>query len=221
MKRVETHLTRCLPLTLFVALSSGCHDSGDLSSGPVAPATAPASSPPPKNATPEVANTQETKCYARCNLKVLEGNEITWINWQAAPTFIPAGTALNLYTSGSTTTLVNPKSGTTYKLDVGANGDAFVKKFVCSDPLDVGKFSQEVQGNIASAVARNGMTKEEVYVAMGPPTEIAGAKTNNFTYDDIMRGNLWVYARRRFGKNIGVEFDAAAGRVIRTEGIWK
>ena len=24
--------------------------------------------------------------YARCNLRVMNGKEITWVNWQAAPT---------------------------------------------------------------------------------------------------------------------------------------
>jgi hypothetical protein len=40
------------------------------------------------------------------------------------------------------------------------------------------------------------------------------------TYENIMAGDLWVYARRRFGKNIGVAFDPTTGKVNRTEGIW-
>ncbi len=40
------------------------------------------------------------------------------------------------------------------------------------------------------------------------------------TYEKILESDLWVYARRRFGKNIGVAFDPTSGRVSRTEGIW-
>jgi hypothetical protein len=34
--------------------------------------------------------------YARCNLKVLKGKYITWVNWQAAPTYIPVNTELRV-----------------------------------------------------------------------------------------------------------------------------
>ena len=37
---------------------------------------------------------QDGTYYARCNLKVLKGNQVTWVNWQAAPSFIPVGTKL-------------------------------------------------------------------------------------------------------------------------------
>ncbi len=40
------------------------------------------------------------------------------------------------------------------------------------------------------------------------------------TRDQIMGHGLWIYARKRFGKNIGVEFGSE-GKVIRTEGIWR
>jgi hypothetical protein len=55
---------------------------------------------------------------------------------------------------------------------------------------------------------------------MGPPTVLGKEKTHSMTYENIMAGDLWVYARRRFGKNIGVAFDPATGKVNRTEGIW-
>jgi hypothetical protein len=64
------------------------------------------------------------------------------------------------------------------------------------------------------------MTKEQVYIAMGPPTNVGQKRTNTMTYEQIMASDLWVYARRRFAKNIGVAFDSASGQVNRTEGIW-
>lgn len=158
--------------------------------------------------------------YARCNLKVIKGNYISWVNWQSTPTFIPVGTKLRVTKSGSTASLVNVETGASYTLDIGADGDAFLEKFVTKRPVDIGKYSKDVQSHIRSAVAKIGMTKEQVYIAMGPPTNIGDARTDTMTYEQIMAADLWVYARKRFGKNIGVAFDPATGRVNRTEGIW-
>ena len=162
---------------------------------------------------------QDDVFYARCNLKV-EGNEITWINWQAAPTFIPVGTKLRVTRTGSKASLVNVETKTTYTLDIGADGQTFLEKFVTKTPVDIGGFPADVQADIRNAVAKVGMTKEQVYIAMGPPTNLGKSRTNTMTYDNIMVGDLWVYARRRFGKDIGVAFDPATGKVNRTEGIW-
>ncbi len=158
--------------------------------------------------------------YARCNLKVLKGNQITWVNWQSAPTFIPFGTKLKVSRQGSTATLVNTKNGDSYTLDIGADGDVFLEKFVTKKPVDVTKFPESIQTAIRNAVIKVGMTKKQAYIAMGPPTEVLNSKTNNMAYEDIMKSDLWVYARRRFGKNIGIGFDPGTGIVNRTEGIW-
>jgi hypothetical protein len=165
-------------------------------------------------------NAQEDVYYARCNLKVMEGNEITWVNWQAAPTFIPVGTKLRVTRDGKKASVVNVATNAAYTLDVGADGEAFLQKFVTKRPVDVKRFSADVQASIRNAVAQVGMTKEQVYIAMGPPTVLGKEKTHSMTYENIMAGDLWVYARRRFGKNIGVAFDPATGKVNRTEGIW-
>lgn len=158
--------------------------------------------------------------YARCNLKVLKGNEITWVNWQAAPTFIPVGTKLSVTRAGDTAKVVNVETDAVYTLDIGGDSQALLEKFVTPIPVDVKKFPEDVQANIRNAVAKIGMTKEQVYIAMGPPTNIMAERTRDMTYEAIMAGDLWVYARRRFGKNIGVAFDPVTHRVNRTEGIW-
>lgn len=159
--------------------------------------------------------------YARCNLKVIKGNHITWVNWQSTPMFIPVGTKLKVVKSGKTASITDVKTGSSYTLDIGGDGDALLEKFVTKKPVDISRFSDDVQSNIRNTVARIGMTKEEVYIAMGPPTNISNARTKTITYENIMSADLWVYARRRFGKNIGVAFDPGTGRVNRTEGIWK
>ena len=158
--------------------------------------------------------------YARCNLKVLDGKEITWINWQAAPAFIPVGTKFRVTRTGSKASLVNVETNATYTLDIGAGGDAFLQKFVTRTPVNITGFPADAQANIRNAVAKEAMTKEQVYIAMGPPANVGKSRTNTMTYENIMAGDLWVYARRRFGKNIGVAFDPATGMVNRTEGIW-
>jgi len=158
--------------------------------------------------------------YARCNLKVLKDNSITWVNWQATPSFIPAGTKLKVVKEGAEATLTNPETGTSYRLDVGADGDQYLAKFVTKKPVNIKSFSEVVQSNIRNAVAKVGMTKEQAYIAMGPPATVGTAKTNQMTYEGIMSSDLWIYARRRLSKNIGVAFDPATGKVNRTEGIW-
>lgn len=163
---------------------------------------------------------QDDAYYARCNLKVLKGNQITWVNWQASPSFIPAGTKLRVTPSGSQATIENAQTGETYTLDIGAEGNAFLEKFVSKRHVDIGKFPAAAQSSIRAATAKVGMTKEQVYMSMGPPAKVAASKTHAMTYEDIMNADLWIYARRRFGKDIGVEFDHATQKVIRTEGIW-
>ena len=159
--------------------------------------------------------------YARCNLKVIKGSYITWINWQSTPTFVPVNTELRVLHSGDEATLTNVKTGSTYTLEIGAAGETFLEKFLSRYPVDLSRFSQEVQNNIQNTLARVGMTKEEVYIAMGPPTQIPAGRTNMMSYEAIMGSDLWIYARRRFGKNIGVAFDPTTGKVNRTEGIWR
>jgi hypothetical protein len=158
--------------------------------------------------------------YARCNLKVIKGNYITWVNWQSTPIFLPVGTEFTIERSGSKATLYDVKQGTEYDLDIGADGENYLEKFVSKNQVSIKEYSTEIQANIRNTVARIGMTKEQVYIAMGPPAW-AGEKTYNMTYDEIMAANLWVYKRRRFGKNIGVAFDYETGKVNRTEGIWR
>lgn len=159
--------------------------------------------------------------YARCNLKVLGGSHITWINWQATPVFILVGTPLKVSIQGSKATLTDMKKNITYKLDIGAKGQQFLEKFVSKEKIDLKSFSENSWTNIKLAVARIGMTKEEVYIAMGPPMKVSIGDTRKMTYEEIMKYDLWIYARRRLSKNIGVSFDPVNGKVNRTEGIWK
>ena len=158
--------------------------------------------------------------YARCNLKVIKGNRITWVNWQSTPIFIPVGTEFTAIRNGSEAILHDVKQGKDFHLDIGADGDVYLEKFLSKNPVSIKEYPTEIQGNIRNTVARIGMTKEQVYIAMGPPAW-AGEKTYKMTYDEIVAANLWVYKRRRFGKNIGVAFDYETGKVNRTEGIWR
>ncbi|MGO9614610.1 MAG: hypothetical protein ACLPX5_16465 [Dissulfurispiraceae bacterium] len=158
--------------------------------------------------------------YARCNIKVLKGNAITWVNWQAAPYTIPVGTKLKVTRSGSKATFVREDNGESYKVDLGADGDAYLEKFVTRKPVDTSKFAKDVQSDINKGIAKAGMTKEQVYIAMGAPSTLSSGRTERMAIEEIMKSDKWIYSRRRFGKNIGVEFDSTTGKVIRTEGIW-
>jgi hypothetical protein len=165
------------------------------------------------------AFSEDDAYYARCNLKVIKGNNITWVNWQSTKSLIPVGTGLNVVIGSKGATITDVETGKTYSLDTGSSGDMYLEKFVTREKINVGDFPEDVRRNIAKAVAKVGMTKEQVYIAMGPPAW-AGQKTNAMTYVEIMRENLWTYKRKRFAKNIGVSFDPISGLVDRTEGIW-
>ena len=160
--------------------------------------------------------------YARCNLKVLNGTEINWVNWQAAPTYIPVGTPLRVTIKGrNTASLRDEKKDREYVLDMGGKGELYLSKFLTEKPVDFSNISGDVLANIKKGVARNGMTKQEVYMAMGPPVKLPVGDTQKMGYEEIMKYDLWIYARRRFSKQIGIAFDPETGRVNRTEGIWK
>mgnify|MGYP001599009386 FL=1 len=168
-----------------------------------------------------VAGHAEEVYYSRCNLKVLpKGNQITWTNWQSTPSFIPVGTKLKVTVSNDKATFVDDK-GASYPVDLGASGQEFLEKFVTKRDIDVAKTGGKFAGDIKGAVIRVGMTKEQAYMAMCMPAYINGKNsTEKAVYKDIMAANQWVYKRSRFGKNIGIEFDAGSGLVSRTEGIW-
>lgn len=157
--------------------------------------------------------------YARCNLKVVKGN-ISWINWQQTIEWVPVGTELKVtYKGGDEATFEDAKSGKRYSVDLGAKGDQYLEKFVTKKKVSTGHMSHDVKDGIEKGIIKVGMNREEAYIAMGPPTNVDRTNADKMTYEDIMKGTLWVYKRSKFGKNIGVEFGSD-GIVKRTEGIW-
>ena len=166
------------------------------------------------------ATAEETQ-YARANLKVIKGKLITWVNWQSTPIFIPVGTKMKVsYSGGKKAELTDIEREKQYTLDIGADGKEYLAKFVTTKKPSTKGFSENVKNNITRAIIKVGMTKEEAYMAMGPPANADGAKTHKMTYEQIIKSDLWVYKRSRFGKNIGIQFDRATNKVTRTEGIW-
>lgn len=158
--------------------------------------------------------------HARCNLKVLKGKTITWVNWQAAPEVIPVGTPLEVSGGPENWELRDPANGRVYTLQAGAKGEDYLLKFVRPTPVAM-EFTPDVADKVRKGIAIVGMTREQVYVSMGPPTAADGVKTHTMTEAQIMSTTAWVWRRKRFGKNLGVTFDAGTGLVIGTEAIWK
>ncbi|MBI5236287.1 MAG: hypothetical protein HY886_08570 [Deltaproteobacteria bacterium] len=169
-----------------------------------------------------VAGHAEEVYYSRCNLKILpKGNQITWMNWQSTPSFIPVGTKLKVTVDNDKAAFVDDK-GTSYPVDLGASGQEFLEKFVTKHDIDVAKVGGKFAGDIKEAVIRVGMTREQAYMAMCMPAYINGKNSTEKTaYKEILAANQWVYERKRFAKRIGIEFDPGSGLVSRTEGIWK
>ncbi|HHL40155.1 MAG TPA: hypothetical protein ENJ37_06585 [Deltaproteobacteria bacterium] len=171
---------------------------------------------------PASAFPAEDVYYARCNLKVVKGRLISWVNWQAAREMIPAGTKLLVsYDGGDEAEIEDPATGRVYRLLLGAEGRPYLEKFVVREPVTVVPSSPEIAAEMKKGLIAVGMTKLEAYTAMGPPANADMVNTDTMTYDEIMEADLWVYKRKRFGKNIGVAFDPDTGLVTRTEGIWR
>ncbi|MEN8151160.1 MAG: hypothetical protein ABFS86_15190 [Planctomycetota bacterium] len=158
--------------------------------------------------------------YARCNLKVLGHRRIPWKNWQSVPEIIPVGTRLELSGGSTNWDLRDPETGRVYTLEAGAAGEKYLSKWVRETPLAM-DFPPSVVANVEKQIAVVGMTREQVFVSMGPPTIADGTKSYRLTEEQVFKTRSWVYARRRFGKNIGVVFSPTTGLVISTEGIWK
>ena len=157
--------------------------------------------------------------YARCNLKVVKGT-ISWVNWQHTNEWIPVGTELKVtYKDGDEATFEDAKSGKRYSVELGAKGQQYLEKFVTRKKPATGNIHKDARDGISKGIIKVGMNKAEAYIAMGPPANVDRTNSDKMTYDDIIKGSLWVYKRSRFGKNIGVEFGDD-GIVKRTEGIW-
>ena len=166
------------------------------------------------------ADPDARKVYARCNLKVLNHDTISWKNWQSVPEIIPVGTPLELSGGPENWEIRNPANHRVYTLRAGASGEKFLSKWVRPEPVAT-DFPADFAENVGKQIAVVGMTREQVFVSMGPPTIADGTRSFELTEVQIMKTSAWVYARRRFGKNIGVTFSPTTGLVTGTEGIWK
>ena len=79
--------------------------------------------------------------------------------------------------------------------------DGFVGKYFVDTPEDVGldALDPSVAGNVKNGTAAIGMTKQEVYMAIGPPALVNfDEKTLALTYEQIMSQNRWVYYANAF-----------------------
>jgi len=173
----------------------------------------------------EVSEQPEDLYYARCNLKVLDDNSISWINWQATSSFVKAGARLNVLRDGHDISIVEVDSGRAYRLEPGSDREEVLEKFVTRTPLDLSGYDAAVQKNIRLAVGKVGMTKEQVYMAMGPPAKIGTAVyfrwTRELTLAECMEPDVWTYFRKKGGVNITFYFDPSTGVVKSAEGLWE
>jgi len=157
--------------------------------------------------------------YARCNLKIAKGKYISWINWQHAPEFIPVNTKLEIVVKGAEAIVTRQDNGKSYKMDYGTEGEAYLGKFLSRNAVDLSIFPEDVQASIKASTISLGMTKEQVYISMGPPSLLMHTNTTGNTYEQILTSNQWSYTSRRWGNYIKIVFDAKSGKVIGKEGI--
>ncbi|MCU0724183.1 MAG: outer membrane protein assembly factor BamE [Planctomycetes bacterium] len=161
----------------------------------------------------------ERTVFACCNLRVLDETEITWRNWQSVDEFLPVGTELLLSGGPREYVLRDPRNGRTFNLDIGAPGDDFLEKFVVSSPRSSGDFSPEAREAIEKGVARIGMTRREIYAALGPPHMVGDYDTDAMTLEQIENFDTWVWRRGTFAEKIVVRFSPGMNLVLETEGV--
>jgi len=169
---------------------------------------------------PNLSSANDTY-YARCNLKVIKGTYITWVNWQSTLDMIPLGSKLRVSHIGKKTKLIVADTDKKYILFAGRSAKKYITKVFSKEPVSIEDFSPDFRDEINGGYAVEGMSKKEVYAAMGPPASADKANAYTMTYKRIMNTNLWGYRSRRFHKNIGVHFDRKTGKVDRTQGIWQ
>lgn len=75
--------------------------------------------------------------------------------------------------------------------------DQFLARYLVADKEKLGldKMEATKRQNILNGVAQVGMTKDEVYMSLGPPVWVDfDYDATNLTYEAIMDKNRWVYA---------------------------
>lgn len=156
---------------------------------------------------PSVAAQTEEAYYARCNIKVLKGNEINWLNFRAAEKQINLGTGLKVILSADRAIFKDASTGESYRVDLGAPGVKFLEKLVVKEPVDIGKIGKNHTNDIRSATIVKGMSKEEVYAAVCAPAFINNDISEQAGYAEVIQADKWVYKTNKFGNNITIEFD--------------
>ena len=145
--------------------------------------------------------------FARCNISVLKGNEITWMNFRAAKARIVVNTPIKVRLSADRAIFIDEAVNETYLVDLGSPGEKFLDKLVIKEPVDVSDAKSRYSQEIGSSIISKGMTKEEVYAAMCAPAFIDDDISEGYGYDDILKADRWVYKTSKFGGNIKIEFD--------------
>lgn len=156
--------------------------------------------------------------YTRANVRHLPGNLVTWENWQSTVLMIPPGTKVTI---PDTKFFVVDATGARYQTNFLGN-PAVLDKFFAAEPPDVSA-SDETRAAIERGAPKVGMTKAEIFMALGPPTLTLDPVTgtwlwsNRTNLNQMMASDYWSWVRRKFSKKLGVYFDKQ-GVAYRVEG---
>jgi hypothetical protein len=172
---------------------------------------------------------EEKTVYARCNLTAPRG-AIGPNNYLEFPPAIKAGARCRLTRvwtpqgrAGQDGLAISDQlygvevvdTGRKYEFDAGTAGQLNLEKyFLESPPSEITAMAE--QGNKLSALVKDGMSKEQVYAALGPPWHIYRNSdfeaTGSVPYAKILASNYWVYAATRWQKLV-VSFERGTGIV--------
>lgn len=143
--------------------------------------------------------------FVRTTLHVVRGDEIYWINYTDKSVPIKAGEKVRI--TGIDGHLIRfDWKGREYNFaftEKGWAGDAglYAKFFTETDVnKEIQKHSQDIQDKISRGRVENGMTKDQVLLAVGCPAVVDRAKTYNLSLKEIISSDLWIYYFNRFNR---------------------
>jgi hypothetical protein len=149
--------------------------------------------------TPIAFKQQNQPLILRCTLRP-NGQNLYSSNYLGFPITIRAGTpaAVNMFSPQRADVSLNKVPYQLLPVSVPFNPDAdlFLHKFFVnsSSELGIDKLEASRRRNIENGVAEIGMSKAEIYTALGPPNWVGfGIDATNFTLEQILENNRWEY----------------------------
>jgi hypothetical protein len=152
---------------------------------------------------PIAFNGQNKPVILRSTLRA-SGPRLYSSNYLGLPVGVRAGTeaVVTMYSQQRVDMTLNKIAYQMYPIGVplSPSPEMFMKKYFVSTPADLGlaKMDPVPRQNIEAGVGAIGMTKEQIYAALGPPNWVDFGQrpedeATNLSFEQIMERNRWEY----------------------------